>query len=158
MFKQLLTICLKQKQNYWQSQYVTNYEYDVKSHYSLAWRRVYFRLSRNNNSIATPTTTTPTYYTGAVAPSSNTNYYSTGVTTTQTIVNGKVQTVTDTPKFADAKPVIINGKEVYVSSSPNNSGLLYSDAPPVVVNNYDHFLKNIEQYACGYQAGRKLDY
>jgi hypothetical protein len=35
---------------------------------------------------------------------------------------------------------------------------LYSDAPPVIVNYSDNFLKNIEQYACGYQAGRKLDY
>jgi len=130
----------------------------VKSHYGLAWRRVYYRLSRNQNKPPSTTTTTTTSSTSSSSTSYN-NYYTGAVApTTQTIVNGKVQTVTNTPHFADAKPVNINGKEVYVSSSANNSGLIYSDAPPVVVNDYSSFLKNINQFACGYQAGKKLEY
>jgi len=56
------------------------------------------------------------------------------------------------------KPVTINGKEVYISHAANNSGPIVSDAPPVIVDDYTKFLKNIDKIACGYQKDKTLEY
>ena len=74
------------------------------------------------------------------------------------IVNGKLQELRDEPYFAEVDPVKVNGKEVYITTHPNNSGQISSDAPPLIVKDYAKFTKNMKQIACGWIKGKKLEY
>lgn len=72
-------------------------------------------------------------------------------------MNGVTQEINSNPHFADAQPQTINGQKVYTSKTAGGS-TIYSDGKPIIVDDYNNFLKNMNAFACGNIEGKKLEY